>query len=106
MHAIAGEALASALVEPAATSMPARLDTTGGEVFDMLDALIAGEPRVVLDIGAGDGALARPLADRVDRVDRVDAVEISQATPHRSGSGNPPGPTSNSSTPPHRWRGS
>jgi ubiquinone/menaquinone biosynthesis C-methylase UbiE len=31
---------------------------------------------VVLDIGAGDGALARPLAERVDR---VEAVEVSAA---------------------------
>jgi SAM-dependent methyltransferase len=44
------------------------------EVFDVLDTLIAGEPRHVLDLGAGEGALARPLAERVDR---VDAIEIS-----------------------------
>ncbi len=46
------------------------------ELFDMLDELIVEDPRAVLDIGAGDGALARPLAERVDR---VDAVEISEA---------------------------
>lgn len=45
------------------------------ETFDLLETLIAGEPRNVLDIGAGDGALARPLSARVDR---LDAVEISQ----------------------------
>ena len=38
---------------------------------------MAGQPsRRVLDLGAGEGALARPLAARVDR---VDAVEISPA---------------------------
>ena len=45
------------------------------KVFDLLESLIAGNPRKVLDIGAGEGALARPLAARVDR---VDAVEISE----------------------------
>lgn len=42
------------------------------EVFDVLERLIGDEPRRVLDIGAGEGALARPLAARVDRVDAVD----------------------------------
>lgn len=42
------------------------------EVFDVLEGLITDRPRNVLDIGAGDGALARPLAARVDRVDAVD----------------------------------
>ena len=43
------------------------------EVFDLLERLIADLPRTVLDIGAGEGALARPLASRVDHVDAVDA---------------------------------
>ena len=38
------------------------------EVFDVPDELITDQPRHVLDIGAGDGALARPLAERGDRV--------------------------------------
>ncbi len=42
------------------------------EVFDLLERLITDEPRVVLDLGAGDGAIARPLAPRVERVDAVD----------------------------------
>lgn len=42
------------------------------ETFDLLDSLIAGEARVVLDIGCGSGAIARPLASRVDRVDAID----------------------------------
>lgn len=41
-------------------------------VFDVLEQLITDEPPVVLDIGAGDGAIARPLASRVARVDAVD----------------------------------
>jgi SAM-dependent methyltransferase len=42
------------------------------QTFDILEGLIAGEPRVVLDIGCGTGFLARPLAPRVDRLDAVD----------------------------------
>jgi SAM-dependent methyltransferase len=45
------------------------------KVFDALETLIADNPRQVLDIGAGEGALARPLSARVDQ---VDAVEISR----------------------------
>lgn len=42
------------------------------EVFDLLGRLITDRPGTVLDLGAGDGALARPLAARVDQVDAVD----------------------------------
>lgn len=42
------------------------------EVPDILERLVTDRPRHVLDIGAGDGALARPLAARVERVDAVD----------------------------------
>lgn len=45
------------------------------EVFDVLVGLIGDHPRTVLDLGAGEGALARPLAERVDRVDAVDVSE-------------------------------
>ena len=45
------------------------------EVFDILSNLIIDEPRVVLDVGAGTGDIARHL---VGRVDRVDAVDFSQ----------------------------
>jgi SAM-dependent methyltransferase len=41
-------------------------------VFDVLTGLITDAPSVVLDLGAGEGALARPLAARVDQVDAVD----------------------------------
>src|SRR5438552_12253287 len=40
-------------------------------MFDALAALIVG-PRVVLDAGAGTGAIARYLASHVDRVDALD----------------------------------
>lgn len=43
-----------------------------GEVFDVLESLVTDRPSAVLDVGAGEGALARPLAARVDRVDAVD----------------------------------
>jgi trans-aconitate methyltransferase len=42
------------------------------EVFAILTGLIADQPRTVLDLGAGEGALARPLAALVDHVDAVD----------------------------------
>jgi SAM-dependent methyltransferase len=46
------------------------------QVFAILQDLIVDTPRTVLDLGAGEGALARPLAARADH---VDAVEISDA---------------------------
>jgi SAM-dependent methyltransferase len=42
------------------------------EVFPILDRLVGDGPRAVLDVGAGEGALARPLAARMARVDAVD----------------------------------
>jgi SAM-dependent methyltransferase len=42
------------------------------EVFDRLLGLITDGPRRVLDIGAGEGAIARPLAPRVEHVDAID----------------------------------
>jgi SAM-dependent methyltransferase len=42
------------------------------EVFDVLVRLITDDPPYVLDLGAGEGAIARPLASRVDRVDALD----------------------------------
>lgn len=55
------------------------------EVFDLLVGLIGDEPRTVLDIGAGEGALARPLARRVDQVDALDPstamIEVGRRQP-------------------------
>jgi SAM-dependent methyltransferase len=42
------------------------------ELFDLLEQIITDRPRTVLDVGAGEGALARPLARRVDHVDALD----------------------------------
>jgi hypothetical protein len=41
------------------------------EVFDILERIITDRPRRVLDIGAGEGALARPMAGR-----RADLTEV------------------------------
>lgn len=42
------------------------------EVYDVLFGLVAGASGAVLDLGAGTGDLARPLAARVDQVDALD----------------------------------
>jgi SAM-dependent methyltransferase len=60
------------------------------EVFDVLEELITDRPRHVLDIGAGDGALARPLARRVDRVDAVDVSAAMLAAGARQPGGDLP----------------
>ena len=64
------------------------------EVFDLLERLLVDAPRVVLDLGAGDGAIARPLAPRVDRVDAVDIsaamVEAGRNRPGSRSDGSPP----------------
>jgi SAM-dependent methyltransferase len=48
------------------------------EVFDVLEGLLRDEPAHLLDLGAGEGALARPLIAR-GRVSRIDAVDASAA---------------------------
>ncbi|HEX5190974.1 MAG TPA: class I SAM-dependent methyltransferase [Streptosporangiaceae bacterium] len=53
------------------------------EVFDVLVQLITDRPRTVLDLGAGEGALARPLAELVDRVDALDVSEAMVAAGQR-----------------------
>lgn len=42
------------------------------EAHDLVRGLIAGEPRVVLDAGAGTGEVARALAPHVERVDALE----------------------------------
>lgn len=42
------------------------------EVFEVLAGLIVDRPRVVLDVGAGTGEIARLLLSSVDRVDALD----------------------------------
>ena len=41
-------------------------------LFDLLDELLGSGPRVVLDLGAGTGVIARHLARRVQRIDAID----------------------------------
>ncbi|MBA2283860.1 MAG: class I SAM-dependent methyltransferase [Ktedonobacteraceae bacterium] len=56
------------------------------EVFAILAGLIKGEPRRVLDVGCGTGAIARVLVERVDQLDAVDfsrtMLETGKALPN------------------------
>lgn len=58
--------------------------------FDILVQLIDPGCRVVLDVGCGEGALARPLAPRVDRVDAVDPAAPMLAVGERAPGGDHP----------------
>jgi len=60
------------------------------EVFDILERLITDRPRHVLDLGAGEGALARPLAGRVDHVDALDISAAMVAAGRRRPGGRQP----------------
>lgn len=64
--------LASTFAHPGVAAAYRHRPPYPDEVFDVLESLIADRPRTVLDVGAGEGALARLLAARVDRVDAVD----------------------------------
>lgn len=60
------------------------------ETFDILERLVTGQPAAVLDIGAGEGAIARPLAARVDHVDALDvSVAMVEAGRQRPGGRRP-----------------
>jgi SAM-dependent methyltransferase len=60
------------------------------EVFDRLLALITDVPRRVLDVGAGEGAIARPLAPRVEHVDAIDfSAPMVEAGKRRPGGDHP-----------------
>ena len=60
------------------------------EVYETLSGLIRDEPRVVLDVGCGDGKLARGLVDSADRVDAVDFSEEMICVARRSPGGSDP----------------
>ena len=64
--------LAAAFTHPGVADAYRHRPPYPAEVFDVLERLIADRPAAVLDLGAGEGALARPLAERVDHVDTVD----------------------------------
>ncbi|WP_371401749.1 methyltransferase domain-containing protein [Kribbella sp. NBC_00662] len=60
------------------------------EVFDRVEALITDEPRRVLDIGAGEGAITRPLAPRVEQIDAIDfSAPMVEAGKQRPGGDRP-----------------
>lgn len=56
------------------------------EVFEILNELITGQPRHVLDVGCGTGFIARNLVNYVDRIDAVDfsrhMLETARRLPH------------------------
>jgi ubiquinone/menaquinone biosynthesis C-methylase UbiE len=64
--------LAASFADPAVARAYRHRPPYPPEALDVLERLITDRPRTVLDIGAGEGALARPLAARVDRVDALD----------------------------------
>jgi SAM-dependent methyltransferase len=60
------------------------------DVFRVLAGLITDQPRDVLDLGAGDGALARPLARVADHVTALDvSAAMIGAGPLRPGGDQP-----------------
>ena len=60
------------------------------EVFAILLSLLNDEPHAILDVGAGDGDLARPLVERGARVDAVDVSPQMIAQGKRLPHGNHP----------------
>jgi SAM-dependent methyltransferase len=85
------ERLAAAFGHPGVADAYQHRPPYPDEVFDLLERLITDQTRAVLDIGAGEGALARPLAPRVDH---VDALDLSAAMVE-AGRGRPGGRRSN-----------
>jgi SAM-dependent methyltransferase len=69
---VAEVSLAEAFGYPGVASAYRHRPPYPAEVFSVLTGLIGDSPRTVLDLGAGEGALARPLAALVDQVDAVD----------------------------------
>jgi ubiquinone/menaquinone biosynthesis C-methylase UbiE len=64
--------LAASFADPAVARAYRHRPPYPPEALDVLERLITDRPRTVLDLGAGEGALARPLAARVDQVDALD----------------------------------
>jgi SAM-dependent methyltransferase len=84
------DALAGTFGDPGVVAAYRHRPPYPGEVFDILARLITSRPRDVLDIGAGDGALARPLAAIVDHVDAVDVSAAMLAAGARQPGGQRP----------------
>lgn len=74
-----------AFADPAVARLYRLRRTYPPETHDIVRALIKGEPRIVLDAGAGTGELARALAQHVERVDAVEPsaamIEAGRAEP-------------------------
>jgi SAM-dependent methyltransferase len=64
--------LATAFTHPGVADAYQHRPPYPAEVFEILVQLITDEPRRVLDLGTGEGAIARPLAGRVEHVDALD----------------------------------
>jgi ubiquinone/menaquinone biosynthesis C-methylase UbiE len=85
-----GDHLAGAFAHPGVADAYRHRPPYPPEVFDLLLRIITDRPRTVLDIGAGEGALARPLAARVDHVDAVDiSAAMIEVGRHRPGGDQP-----------------
>lgn len=77
--------LAASFLNPGVATAYAHRPPYPPALLEHLLSLMPAGPRHVLDLGAGDGALARPLAAMVDRVDAVDVsaamVEAGRSRP-------------------------
>jgi SAM-dependent methyltransferase len=82
--------LAEAFTFPGVVSAYRHRPPYPDSVFEVLTGLITGAPRTVLDLGAGEGALARPLARLVDQVDAVDISAAMVAEGRRRPGGDAP----------------
>jgi SAM-dependent methyltransferase len=67
-----GPQFASAFQDASVVQAYSKRPPYPNDLFPLLAGLIAGERPVVLDVGAGTGDIARPLARLVERVDAVD----------------------------------
>lgn len=82
--------LAAAFTQPGVAAAYRHRPPYPAEVFSILTGLITDQPRNVLDLGAGEGALARPLARLVDHVDAVDFSAAMVAAGRRQPDGDRP----------------
>jgi trans-aconitate methyltransferase len=82
--------LAASFQHPGVAKAYAHRPPYPAEVFGVLAGLISEQPGTVLDLGAGEGALARPLAGLVDRVDAVDISAAMVAAGRRRPGGDQP----------------
>jgi ubiquinone/menaquinone biosynthesis C-methylase UbiE len=84
-HQADRERLAAVFAHPGVAHAYQHRPPYSAELFDLLEQIITDRPRTVLDVGAGEGALARPLAGRVEHVDALDMsaamVEVGRRRP-------------------------